>query len=110
MEPSLAAFLRPRPEPRPPGCETPAPWGPSPLSLQQAKFALYRCSLLLGWRLPHTLFCALAWERGLSARHFLWSRLVRGLGWRRGAPGCSWDGELGGGGPHAMTRMPSLAS
>ncbi|KAF6100218.1 hypothetical protein HJG60_013191 [Phyllostomus discolor] len=41
-----------------------------------AKFAFYRCSLLLRWRLPHTLFCTLAWERGLSARHFLWSRLL----------------------------------
>ncbi|XP_045716923.1 maestro heat-like repeat family member 5 [Phyllostomus hastatus] len=47
-----------------------------PAVVTQAKFALYRCSLLLRWRLPHTLFCTLAWERGLSARHFLWSRLL----------------------------------
>ncbi|KAM5315101.1 LOW QUALITY PROTEIN: maestro heat-like repeat family member 5 [Glossophaga mutica] len=47
-----------------------------PAVVTQAKFAFYRCSLLLRWRLPHTLFCTLAWERGLSARHFLWSRLL----------------------------------
>lgn len=54
-------------------------------SLQRARFAFYRCAALLRWRLPHTLFCALAWERGLSARHFLWSRLVRGAGLGAGA-------------------------
>ncbi|KAM4823049.1 maestro heat-like repeat family member 5 [Urocitellus parryii] len=43
----------------------------------QAKFAFYRCALLLGWRPRHTLFCTLAWERGLSARHFLWTCLMR---------------------------------
>ncbi|XP_029779196.1 LOW QUALITY PROTEIN: maestro heat-like repeat family member 5 [Suricata suricatta] len=47
-----------------------------PAVVAQAKFALYRCSVLLRWRPRHTLFCALAWERGLSARHFLWSCLV----------------------------------
>nr|XP_020755707.1 maestro heat-like repeat family member 5 isoform X2 [Odocoileus virginianus texanus] len=41
-----------------------------------AKFAFYHCSVLLQWRLPHTLFCTLAWEKGLSARHFLWSCLM----------------------------------
>uniref|UniRef100_M3XS94 Maestro heat like repeat family member 5 (gene/pseudogene) n=1 Tax=Mustela putorius furo TaxID=9669 RepID=M3XS94_MUSPF len=41
-----------------------------------AKFALYRCALQLRWRLPHTLFCTLAWEQGLSARHFLWTCLM----------------------------------
>lgn len=53
---------------------------PPRLSPQQAKFALYRSALRLRWRLPHTLFCTLAWEQGLSARHFLWTCLVRGLG------------------------------
>ena len=53
---------------------------PPRLSLQQAKFTFYRCAVLLPWRLLHTLFCTLAWERGLSARHFLWTCLVRGLG------------------------------
>ncbi|XP_054446665.1 maestro heat-like repeat family member 5 [Pteronotus mesoamericanus] len=47
-----------------------------PAVATQAKFAFYRCSLLLRWRLPHTLFCALAWERGLGACHFLWSCLL----------------------------------
>ncbi|XP_024427839.2 maestro heat-like repeat family member 5 [Desmodus rotundus] len=47
-----------------------------PAVVTQAKLAFYRCSLRLRWRLPHTLFCALAWERGLSARHFLWSLLL----------------------------------
>ncbi|XP_053516909.1 maestro heat-like repeat family member 5 [Artibeus jamaicensis] len=47
-----------------------------PAVITQAKFTFYRCSLLLRWRLPHTLFCTLAWERGLSARHFLWSHLL----------------------------------
>lgn len=51
-------------------------WNPL-LSPQQAKFAFYRCALLLGWRLRHTLFCTLAWEQSLSARHFLWTCLVR---------------------------------
>ncbi|XP_077022776.1 maestro heat-like repeat family member 5 isoform X3 [Tamandua tetradactyla] len=40
-----------------------------------AKFAFYRCAVLLRWRLQHTLFCTLAWGRGLSARHFLWTCL-----------------------------------
>ncbi|XP_036904636.1 maestro heat-like repeat family member 5 [Sturnira hondurensis] len=47
-----------------------------PAVVTQAKFTFYRCSLLLRWRLPHTVFCTLAWERGLSARHFLWSHLL----------------------------------
>ncbi|XP_059024677.1 maestro heat-like repeat family member 5 isoform X2 [Mustela lutreola] len=47
-----------------------------PAVVKQAKFALYRCALQLRWRLPHTLFCTLAWERGLSARHFLWTCLM----------------------------------
>ncbi|XP_070487203.1 maestro heat-like repeat family member 5 isoform X1 [Equus przewalskii] len=42
----------------------------------QARFAFYRCTVLLRWRLQHTTFCTLAWERGLSARHFLWTRLM----------------------------------
>ena len=50
---------------------------PSLPSPQQANYAFYRCSVLLKWRLPHTLFCALAWEKGLCARHILWSSLVR---------------------------------
>ncbi|XP_017750658.1 PREDICTED: maestro heat-like repeat family member 5 isoform X3 [Rhinopithecus bieti] len=41
-----------------------------------AKFTFYRCAVLLRWRLRHTLFCTLAWERGLSARHFLWTCLM----------------------------------
>lgn len=65
------------------------------LSPQQAKFTYYRCAELLGWQLRHTLFCSLAWARGLSARHFLWACLVRGLG--QGTPGCSWEGEVGAG-------------
>lgn len=65
------------------------------LSPQQAKFTYYRCAELLGWQLRHTLFCSLAWARGLSARHFLWACLVRGLG--QGTPGCSWEGEAGAG-------------
>ncbi|XP_047582502.1 maestro heat-like repeat family member 5 isoform X2 [Lutra lutra] len=47
-----------------------------PAVVKQAKFSLYRCALQLRWRLPHTLFCTLAWEQGLSARHFLWTRLM----------------------------------
>ncbi|XP_072805924.1 maestro heat-like repeat family member 5 isoform X7 [Vicugna pacos] len=46
-----------------------------PAVVTQAKFAFYRCSVLLRWRLRHTLFCTLAWEPGLSARHFLWTCL-----------------------------------
>ncbi|XP_045857541.1 maestro heat-like repeat family member 5 [Meles meles] len=49
-----------------------------PAVVKQAKFALYRSALRLRWRLPHTLFCTLAWEQGLSARHFLWTRLMTG--------------------------------
>ncbi|XP_060051900.1 maestro heat-like repeat family member 5 isoform X2 [Erinaceus europaeus] len=41
-----------------------------------AKFAFYRCALLLRWHPQHTLFCSLAWEQGLSARHFLWTHLM----------------------------------
>ncbi|XP_027475304.1 maestro heat-like repeat family member 5 isoform X9 [Zalophus californianus] len=47
-----------------------------PAVVTQAKFALYRCAVLLRWPLRHTLFCTLAWERGLSARHFLWTCLM----------------------------------
>ncbi|XP_037658550.1 LOW QUALITY PROTEIN: maestro heat-like repeat family member 5 [Choloepus didactylus] len=47
-----------------------------PAVVTQAKFAFYRCAVLLRWRLQHTLFCTLAWERGLSARHFLWTCLM----------------------------------
>ncbi|XP_055143390.1 maestro heat-like repeat family member 5 isoform X6 [Symphalangus syndactylus] len=47
-----------------------------PAVATQAKFAFYRCAVLLRWRLLHTLFCTLAWERGLSARHFLWTCLA----------------------------------
>ncbi|XP_030650967.1 maestro heat-like repeat family member 5 [Nomascus leucogenys] len=47
-----------------------------PAVATQAKFAFYRCAVLLRWGLLHTLFCTLAWERGLSARHFLWTCLM----------------------------------
>ncbi|XP_006830913.1 PREDICTED: maestro heat-like repeat family member 5 [Chrysochloris asiatica] len=47
-----------------------------PAVVMQAKFTFYRCAVLLRWRLRHTLFCTLAWERGLSARNFLWSCLM----------------------------------
>uniref|UniRef100_A0A2K6F4A7 Maestro heat like repeat family member 5/pseudo n=1 Tax=Propithecus coquereli TaxID=379532 RepID=A0A2K6F4A7_PROCO len=47
-----------------------------PAVATQAKFAFYRCAMLLRWQLRHTLFCTLAWERGLSARHFLWTCLM----------------------------------
>ncbi|XP_017750657.1 PREDICTED: maestro heat-like repeat family member 5 isoform X2 [Rhinopithecus bieti] len=47
-----------------------------PAVTTQAKFTFYRCAVLLRWRLRHTLFCTLAWERGLSARHFLWTCLM----------------------------------
>lgn len=66
---------------------------PPVLSLQQAKFTLYRCAVLLRWRLRHTLFCTLAWERGLSARHFLWTCLVRGLGHEGPAAGGWGQGQ-----------------
>lgn len=72
------------------GSETP----PLP-PLQQAKFTFYRCAVLLHWPLRHTLFCSLAWERGLSARHFLWTCLVRGLGAWPGTLGCTWAVEAG---------------
>ncbi|XP_006152171.1 maestro heat-like repeat family member 5 [Tupaia chinensis] len=49
---------------------------PCPAVTTQAKFTFYRCAELLHWRLRHTLFCTLAWERGLSARHFLWTCLM----------------------------------
>lgn len=48
--------------------------------------------MLLRWRLRHTLFCTLAWEGGLSARHFLWTCLVRGPGCRDTLP---WGGRPG---------------
>ncbi|XP_063120708.1 maestro heat-like repeat family member 5 isoform X9 [Rattus norvegicus] len=41
-----------------------------------AKFTFYRCAVLLRWQPRHTLFCTLAWENGLSARHFLWTCLM----------------------------------
>lgn len=56
----------------------PRPVTPPPRCPQQAKLTFYRCSVLLRWRLRHTLFCALAWESGLSAHHFLWTCLVSG--------------------------------
>nr|XP_036293381.1 maestro heat-like repeat family member 5 [Pipistrellus kuhlii]KAF6326499.1 hypothetical protein mPipKuh1_011741 [Pipistrellus kuhlii] len=49
---------------------------PCPAVASRARFAFYRCAALLRWPQPHTLFCALARERRLSARHFLWSRLM----------------------------------
>lgn len=79
---------------------SPLPW----LSPQQAKFALYRCARQLRWRLPHTLFCTLAWERGLSARHFLWTCLVRGLGRRDRLP----LAEGGGGAGDAGARLSQV--
>ncbi|XP_040592232.1 maestro heat-like repeat family member 5 isoform X2 [Mesocricetus auratus] len=47
-----------------------------PAVVTQAKFAFYRCAVLLSWQPRHTLFCTLAWETGLSARHFLWTCLM----------------------------------
>ncbi|KAG8515464.1 LOW QUALITY PROTEIN: Maestro heat-like repeat family member 5 [Galemys pyrenaicus] len=47
-----------------------------PAVVTQAKFAFYRCAVMLRWRPRHTLFCTLAWEKGLSARHFLWTCLM----------------------------------
>ncbi|XP_074058899.1 maestro heat-like repeat family member 5 [Macrotis lagotis] len=47
-----------------------------PAVIMKSKFTLYRCAVFLNWKLRHTLFCTLAWEKGLSARHFLWSSLV----------------------------------
>ncbi|XP_075815617.1 maestro heat-like repeat family member 5 [Microtus pennsylvanicus] len=47
-----------------------------PAVVTQAKFAFYRCAVLLRWQPRHTLFCTLAWEKGLSARHFLWTCLM----------------------------------
>ncbi|XP_076767598.1 maestro heat-like repeat family member 5 isoform X4 [Arvicanthis niloticus] len=41
-----------------------------------AKFTFYRCAVLLRWQPRYTLFCTLAWETGLSARHFLWTCLM----------------------------------
>ncbi|KAL1767284.1 maestro heat-like repeat family member 5 [Sigmodon hispidus] len=46
-----------------------------PAVVTQAKFTFYRCAVLLHWLPRHTLFCTLAWETGLSARHFLWTCL-----------------------------------
>ncbi|XP_052016306.1 maestro heat-like repeat family member 5 [Apodemus sylvaticus] len=47
-----------------------------PAVVTQAKFAFYRCAVLLRWQPRYTLFCTLAWETGLSARHFLWTCLM----------------------------------
>ncbi|XP_038936159.1 maestro heat-like repeat family member 5 isoform X3 [Rattus norvegicus] len=47
-----------------------------PAVVTQAKFTFYRCAVLLRWQPRHTLFCTLAWENGLSARHFLWTCLM----------------------------------
>ncbi|ERE86186.1 HEAT repeat-containing protein 7A-like protein [Cricetulus griseus] len=47
-----------------------------PAVVTQAKFTFYRCAVLLRWQPRHTLFCTLAWETGLSARHFLWTCLM----------------------------------
>nr|XP_048313369.1 maestro heat-like repeat family member 5 isoform X2 [Myodes glareolus] len=47
-----------------------------PAVVTQAKFTFYRCAVLLRWQPRHTLFCTLAWESGLSARHFLWTCLM----------------------------------
>ncbi|XP_073923099.1 maestro heat-like repeat family member 5 [Castor canadensis] len=47
-----------------------------PAVATQAKFAFYRCAVLLCWQLRHTLFCTLAWEHGVSTRHFLWTCLM----------------------------------
>ncbi|XP_060246489.1 maestro heat-like repeat family member 5 [Meriones unguiculatus] len=47
-----------------------------PAVVTQAKFTFYRCAVLLRWQPRHTLFCSLAWETGLSARHFLWTCLM----------------------------------
>lgn len=77
------------------------------LSLQQAKFAFYRCSMLLRWRLPHTLFCTLAWETGVCARHFLWSCLVRGCGWGAGPWAAAGKGRQG---RELVPQMTSMLS
>ncbi|XP_037354051.1 maestro heat-like repeat family member 5 isoform X3 [Talpa occidentalis] len=50
-----------------------------PAVVTQAKFAFYRCAVVLRWPLRHTLFCTLAWGKGLSARHFLWTCLPGGV-------------------------------
>nr|XP_023422218.1 maestro heat-like repeat family member 5 [Cavia porcellus] len=47
-----------------------------PAVAMQAKFAFYRCAALLHWQPQHILFCTLAWEHSLSARHFLWTCLM----------------------------------
>ncbi|XP_036591682.1 maestro heat-like repeat family member 5 [Trichosurus vulpecula] len=47
-----------------------------PAVKMKSKFTFYRCAVYLNWKLRHTLFCTLAWEDGLSARHFLWSYLM----------------------------------
>ncbi|XP_043820889.1 maestro heat-like repeat family member 5 [Dromiciops gliroides] len=47
-----------------------------PAVITKSKFTFYRCAVFLNWKLRHTLFCTLAWEEGLSARHFLWSCLM----------------------------------
>ena len=105
-----ASGLRVQPEGS--GKEPGSPGGPRPLQLpqshrprpalpavpQQAKFAFYRCSVLLRWRLQYTLFCTLAWEKGLSARHFLWNCLVRAR-----------SGEGTGGWPPGPWGRPALA-
>ncbi|XP_051827124.1 maestro heat-like repeat family member 5 isoform X1 [Antechinus flavipes] len=47
-----------------------------PAVITKCKFAFYRCAVFLNWKLRHTLFCTLAWEEGLTARHFLWTSLM----------------------------------
>ncbi|XP_068937459.1 maestro heat-like repeat family member 5 [Petaurus breviceps papuanus] len=47
-----------------------------PTVITKSKFTFYRCAVFLDWKLRHTLFCTLAWENSLSARHFLWSCLI----------------------------------
>nr|XP_020850727.1 maestro heat-like repeat family member 5 isoform X2 [Phascolarctos cinereus] len=47
-----------------------------PAVITKSKFTFYRCAVFLNWKLRHTLFCTLAWEEGLSARHFLFSCLM----------------------------------
>ncbi|XP_028919961.1 maestro heat-like repeat family member 5 isoform X2 [Ornithorhynchus anatinus] len=48
----------------------------SPAVVTKSKFAFFRCAVFLKFRLCHTLFCTLAWEQGLSARHFIWTCLM----------------------------------
>uniref|UniRef100_A0A2K6TTW7 Maestro heat like repeat family member 5/pseudo n=1 Tax=Saimiri boliviensis boliviensis TaxID=39432 RepID=A0A2K6TTW7_SAIBB len=46
------------------------------VAMEPAFFAHCFRLLPLRWRLRHTLFCTLAWERGLSTGHFLWTCLM----------------------------------